>query len=58
MMTVLPTPAPPNRPDFTATQIRFDQIDDLNSRLKHFEIRILIDQRRSQLVDRGPAVLR
>ena len=38
MMTVLPTPAPPNRPILPPRRIGLEQIDDLDAGLEHFEL--------------------
>ena len=39
MMTVLPTPAPPNSPILPPLQVRLEQVDDLDAGLEHLRAR-------------------
>ncbi len=56
MMTVLPTPAPPNRPILPPLQVRLEQVDDLDAGLEHLQLGRLLLERRRGAVDR-PALL-
>jgi hypothetical protein len=56
MMTVLPTPAPPKRPDLAALGVGREQVDDLDARLEHLGRRREVGDRRGVAVDR-PALL-
>ena len=52
MMTVLPTPAPPNRPILPPRKIRLNQVDDLDARLEHLQFGRLLFERWRRTMDR------
>ena len=52
-MTVLPSPAPPNKPGLAAADERRQQVDHLDARLEDFRLRREIGDRRGVAVD-GP----
>jgi hypothetical protein len=56
--TVLPTPAPPNRPDLAALGERTHQVDHLDARLEQVLRRRELVVGRGLAVDRGDEVLR
>src|SRR5262249_15221328 len=43
--------------DLSAFQVRLDEIDDFDSGLEHFEVRVLIDESRRRFVDRILALI-
>ena len=54
-MTVLPSPAPPNKPGLAAADEGRQQVDDLDARLEDFRLRGEVDDRRGVAVD-GPVL--
>ncbi len=51
-ITVLPTPAPPNKPILPPRTKRLNQVDDLDSRFKHLQFGRLLFESRSVTMDR------
>ena len=51
MSTVLPTPAPPNRPILPPDHVRGEQVDDLDAGLQHLGLALELVERRRLAVD-------
>ena len=54
MSTVLPTPAPPNRPILPPLHVRGEQVEHLDAGLQHLGLRLEVGERRRLAVDRPP----
>jgi hypothetical protein len=52
MSTVLPTPAPPNRPILPPRTVRGEQVDDLDAGLEHLDVDRLVGELGRGAVDR------
>ena len=52
MSTVLPTPAPPNRPILPPLHVRGEQVEHLDAGLQHLGLRLEVGERRRLAVDR------